>query len=297
MKKLTSILFALVFLPSLAFASFDKDLYYGTKGSADVESLQEFLTEQGIYSGPISGNFFSLTLKSVKDFQTSKNIYATGYVGTLTRTALNEVLASKGISGGVTNESGDVINPPNTSPKTNDDVVAKLMEQINLLTSQLSQLQAQQTTLTNIQNQQIQNQQILGAIKENTTPVTPVVATSTPVSIPEIKKSLIITTNGGPSCGFVAFCTVVVVYLENGVQTNSSQVTITSDEVEGSFQTDSFNGVTGQSGNPASGFTRPSNSGPVAYFTYLHPTATATPKSVILTASTNGVSASTAINY
>ncbi len=80
-------------VPAFA-AQFNRDLYYGLRGDADVQSLQSFLTDQGIYTGPINGNFFSMTLQAVKDFQTEHNITpAQGYFGPKTREAANNATA------------------------------------------------------------------------------------------------------------------------------------------------------------------------------------------------------------
>lgn len=63
--------------------------------SQDVQELQEFLTTQGDYSGPISGNFFSLTLQGVKRFQTKNGVSpASGYFGAISRGVANNLLTS-----------------------------------------------------------------------------------------------------------------------------------------------------------------------------------------------------------
>lgn len=94
MKK--TLLVALLMFPSLVFAqTFDNNLSYGSTGS-DVSALQEFLTEQGVYHGPISGNFYSLTLAGVKAFQTAESITpVSGFVGPITRGTINTILASE----------------------------------------------------------------------------------------------------------------------------------------------------------------------------------------------------------
>jgi len=93
MKKL--IILVLLVLPSVAFASFDTNLKYGAKGDAVLE-LQEFLTDQGVYSGPITGNFYSLTRTAIKKFQTLYGIEpAAGYFGPLTRMKANELLSKE----------------------------------------------------------------------------------------------------------------------------------------------------------------------------------------------------------
>lgn len=97
MKKLLSISaivgFALV--PALAFASFDRNLTYGSKGE-DVTELQEFLTDQGLYSGPITGNLYSLSVAGIKRFQKREGITpVSGYFGPKTRTRANSILLSE----------------------------------------------------------------------------------------------------------------------------------------------------------------------------------------------------------
>ena len=94
MKKLLVLLaFLGVFIAPQAFASFDKNLAYGSKG-ASVKEMQEFLADQGIYSGPITGNFYSLTLKAVKAFQTKESIKPSGYWNLATRQRANDLLTA-----------------------------------------------------------------------------------------------------------------------------------------------------------------------------------------------------------
>ena len=99
--------------PVFAFASFGTNLKYGAKGSA-VTELQEFLAEQGVYSGQITGNFFSLTLSAVKRFQTAKSLPPTGYFGPMSRTVANKLLAIATADSDVaeTQETGSVNEAP-----------------------------------------------------------------------------------------------------------------------------------------------------------------------------------------
>lgn len=91
MKK--AFILALFLVPSIAFASFDVDLHYGSKGD-DVVALQEYLTDQGVYTGPITGNFYSLTLRAVRKYQKNSGITPiSGYVGPITRGVINAELA------------------------------------------------------------------------------------------------------------------------------------------------------------------------------------------------------------
>ena len=102
MRKLitaASIGFLILFsaLPALASTqTFNRNLYYGLTHDTDVQALQQFLTTQGDYDGPISGNFFSLTKKAVVKFQQDNGIApASGYLGALTRAVINKMLSQQ----------------------------------------------------------------------------------------------------------------------------------------------------------------------------------------------------------
>ncbi len=115
-------------VPWFVLASFDRDLYFGLRNDSEVTKLQEFLTGRGIYSGPITGGFFSLTREAVKDFQKKEGIEpAAGYFGPLTRARANTLLAS---------------------PQTKEEIIAELVRQISELQKQLQALEAKQTTET-----------------------------------------------------------------------------------------------------------------------------------------------------
>lgn len=223
---------SLVF-PLSTYAYFGDNLYFGMQGNTGVSALQEFLTDSGHYTGPITGNFFSLTLKAVKAFQENKGISpVSGYFGPMTREAANTVLASQGISSGVTDESGNLSNSPTTAPKTNDDVVAKLNEQIAAVLKLVEELNKQRELLNDTQNKQ---EVLLGQIRENTTPAPkPVPA---PVVVPEVKKEVKITEFGCQEAGGNAkgtMCKVKVNYLENGV-TVPATVLVSADDTKGFF--------------------------------------------------------------
>jgi len=186
MKKY--IILSLLF-PLIASASFDHDLFYGLRQDPQVTELQEFLTTQGVYTGPITGNFFSLTQKAVKDFQTANLIFSTGYFGPLTRAKTNSLLSA------VTDESGASISPAITPPKTTDDLVAKLTEQITILQQQLAELQKQQAVLMEqnqklgaIQTQVTEQQQTLTQIQTNTIPPPPITPTQRQLQEEAIRK-------------------------------------------------------------------------------------------------------------
>ncbi len=56
---------------------------------SDVAELQKRLTDEGVYSGPITGYFGPLTQAGVKEYQIKNGISAIGVVGPLTRAKLN----------------------------------------------------------------------------------------------------------------------------------------------------------------------------------------------------------------
>lgn len=84
MKTIKTIILSLSLLPTLALASFDTNLHVGSKGDS-VKELQQFLTSQGVFTSQITGNFFSVTMKAVKDFQKKEGINQTGFWGQLSR--------------------------------------------------------------------------------------------------------------------------------------------------------------------------------------------------------------------
>lgn len=69
--------------------TFPRDLGYGETNSTDVSLLQEFLLTRGYYSGPVTGNFFILTLEGVRRFQRAEGLTPTGYFGIETRALAN----------------------------------------------------------------------------------------------------------------------------------------------------------------------------------------------------------------
>lgn len=102
-QKLVSWMFAASFVLVVLMAAvvahgqtvaFSSNLYYGITHSDNVKALQEFLTEQGEYTGPISGNFFALTQAGVKKFQAENKLPVTGYFGVLSRGVANSLLAT-----------------------------------------------------------------------------------------------------------------------------------------------------------------------------------------------------------
>ena len=183
-------------LPLAASAqTFDQNLYFGIQGDSEVKQLQEFLTDQGIYSGPISGNFFSLTLAGVKNFQSREGIIpASGYFGPLTRARASDILSQQlGPSDQQAIVETGTSTPPVQASSTIQLQLDALLKQVALMQAQL---QAQQSSTQAIQGLQAQVQQqtqtiqqqaqTLQQIQQNTTPSTP---PATPVVIP-VKKEI-----------------------------------------------------------------------------------------------------------
>jgi peptidoglycan hydrolase-like protein with peptidoglycan-binding domain len=73
-------------------AMFEHSLYFGLHGNAEVSDLQELLTDQGFYAGPINGNFYLLTLQAVRKFQSANGVSATGFFGPKSRGVANSIL-------------------------------------------------------------------------------------------------------------------------------------------------------------------------------------------------------------
>lgn len=90
MKRII-ILVAFFLLPLSTSASFDRNLKYGMSGS-DVSELQELLNDQSCFNRISTGYFGLQTFNAVKCFQSKNKIPDTGYVGILTRTALNSII-------------------------------------------------------------------------------------------------------------------------------------------------------------------------------------------------------------
>jgi len=60
--------------------SVTRTLKYGDRG-ADVRALQEKMTKMGVYKGPITGNFLTMTRAAVKNLQGMYGLAKTGTVG------------------------------------------------------------------------------------------------------------------------------------------------------------------------------------------------------------------------
>lgn len=173
-KYIINIALVVALFPTFALAqTFERDLNFGVQNNSDVTKLQEFLTEQGIYSGPITGNFFSLTLKAVKNFQIREGISpAAGYFGPKTRTRASALLDPQ-ITASNQQAIGETGSVPTQQASTQNSN-AILQAQIDILIKQLAQLQQQTQTQQNIQNQPTQQyqapQQTVVTPSNNSTP-------------------------------------------------------------------------------------------------------------------------------
>jgi len=72
-------------------ALFLPPITYGLKNHAGVRRLQEIMRDDGVYSGPVTGNFYALTRSAVKLFQKKYGIPQVGLVGPMTKKKLMEV--------------------------------------------------------------------------------------------------------------------------------------------------------------------------------------------------------------
>ena len=81
--------------------SFTVDLYFGMKNNSDVLRLQQFLTAQQVYTGPITGNFYALTKAAVIAYQRKNGVSATGYFGPKSRAVANAMSSQTNVPQGV----------------------------------------------------------------------------------------------------------------------------------------------------------------------------------------------------
>ena len=218
MKKYTLMGFGLLaFLPIFAFASFDQNLKYGSKGVV-VSELQDFLITQSCLTVNTTGNFFSLTLQAVKCFQGKNNLPVTGYFGPMTRTVANSLLTQEIAPANTqeVTETGTTTTPLNTK----NDIVTALQNQINALLAQLQELNAKvqtqttvqqqtQTTLEQTQTTLQQTQQSVQQIQQNTTPVVVPPPVPQPVVIPVDKSDILVETRPYPNRAYVFVVSVL----------------------------------------------------------------------------------------
>jgi len=88
--------------------NFASALSLSSRGN-DVTELQNRLTAEGVYSGPITGYFGPLTLAGVKAYQLKHGLPGTGFVGPLTRAQLNGAQAGGGVLGVSTSAGAEAL--------------------------------------------------------------------------------------------------------------------------------------------------------------------------------------------
>jgi len=124
---------------------FATPLKFGSENS-DVTELQNRLTAEGVYSGPVTGYFGPLTLAAVKKYQEKEGIATAGQlgygnVGPMTRAKLNSSVS--------TSVSTPVVTAPATQMSSSQ--VEAIQTQLQALQAQLLILLSQQLQLLKAQ--------------------------------------------------------------------------------------------------------------------------------------------------
>ena len=138
---------------------FQKNLSWnmGT-ANTDVKNLQQFLANQGLYKGPITGNYLFLTYSAIKQFQISQGIKpANGNFGPLTRVKANEIISAQAISNVSLSISTTATNSPTISPSDITNNFSSLQARVSALYGQVWSLQKRirqhkETTATSTPN-------------------------------------------------------------------------------------------------------------------------------------------------
>jgi peptidoglycan hydrolase-like protein with peptidoglycan-binding domain len=110
LRFLVLLLAIVLVAPSFVSASsFDASLKYGSSGSAVIE-LQNFLKDQGLFSGKADGKFGLITKKAVIAFQLANKLSGDGSFGPLSRKIASTLLGKNGNSNSSTSNQGKL--PP-----------------------------------------------------------------------------------------------------------------------------------------------------------------------------------------
>ena len=137
----------IILSPQISFGAeeFNRDLYFGLRQDSDVMKLQEFLVSEELYSGPITGNFFSLTLKAVKAFQFREGITpAAGYFGPKTRVRANELLNTQVQASDQQAIAETEQNiPQSTTSQIKNNSISNIQSQLEELLKKVASLQEQ----------------------------------------------------------------------------------------------------------------------------------------------------------
>jgi len=86
-ETIEELLTKLIGIQSLQY-KFEKNIHRG-EANAGTTELQKRLMSEGVYTGTITGIFGPETTSAVRAYQTAHNIYPTGFVGPMTRGALD----------------------------------------------------------------------------------------------------------------------------------------------------------------------------------------------------------------
>ncbi len=104
-----------IYAQSVTVTQFNNNLYWNISSaySSDVKMLQQFLTNQGLYTGPINGSYLTQTYNAVVQFQTKQGINpATGYFGPETRAMANQIISTTSN----TPQTSSSVTTSNTAP-------------------------------------------------------------------------------------------------------------------------------------------------------------------------------------
>lgn len=171
-------LFLATLLPITSFAALDSNLKYGSTGTS-VTELQEFLTTQGVYSGPITGNFYALTLAAVKAYQTKESIQpVSGYWGSISRAKAQSELNISASDTDEENQTGTITNPTAPNSDMQAFITAYQVAMAKLQTQTQAQTQAVQQVAASTQQ-----------IAQNTTPATTPILEITDVDVESVHDS------------------------------------------------------------------------------------------------------------
>lgn len=121
--------------------NFTNDLSIGTRGD-DVTELQNRLTQEGVYSGPVTGYFGPLTSAGVKAYQAKYGISKVGVVGPLTRAQLNGSQVA-----GVSTVNSDAVKARTANLQAQLTTVSQQLLQTLQANPATTPLQAQLTTV------------------------------------------------------------------------------------------------------------------------------------------------------
>ena len=113
--------------------NFTNDLSPGAQGN-DVTELQNRLTQEGFYTGPITGYFGTLTVRAVRAYQRKHGLPNVGLVGPMTRAELNSVNA------------GQVLGASTTGTEALKAQLAQLQAQLIALLQQYAMMLQSQAT-------------------------------------------------------------------------------------------------------------------------------------------------------